>query len=58
MPSQAMIAAGREQTRRSLYRHFVRLSAEVAELKGYRDLALSIGSNAKGEKLVEKLLKY
>ena len=29
--------------------------AEIAELKIYRDLALSIGSNAKGEKLVEKL---
>ncbi len=33
----------------------VLLTAEIAELKGYRDLALSIGSNAKGEKLVEKL---
>lgn len=33
----------------------VLLEAEIAELKGYRDLALSIGSNAKGEKLVEKL---
>jgi len=31
------------------------LATEVAELKEYRDLALSIGSNAKGEKLVEKL---
>ena len=31
------------------------LAAEIAELKEYRDLALSIGSNAKGEKLVEKL---
>lgn len=31
------------------------LEAEITELKGYRDLALSIGSNAKGEKLVEKL---
>ena len=31
------------------------LEAEIAELKIYRDLALSIGSNAKGEKLVEKL---
>ena len=33
----------------------VLLEAEITELKGYRDLALSIGSNAKGEKLVEKL---
>lgn len=31
------------------------LEAEITELKGYRDLALSIGSNSKGEKLVEKL---
>lgn len=31
------------------------LEAEIKELTGYRDLALSIGSNAKGEKLVEKL---
>ena len=31
------------------------LAAEIKELKGYRDLAQSIGSNAKGEKLVEKL---
>ena len=31
------------------------LEAEIAELKSYRELALSIGSNAKGEKLVEKL---
>lgn len=31
------------------------LEAEISELKGYRDLALSIGANAKGEKLVEKL---
>ncbi len=31
------------------------LAAEIAELEGYRDLANSIGSNAKGEKLVEKL---
>ncbi len=33
----------------------VLFEAEIAELKSYRDLALSIGSNAKGEKLVEKL---
>lgn len=33
----------------------VQLQAEIDELKQYRDLALSIGSNAKGEKLVEKL---
>ena len=26
------------------------LEAEIAELKSYRELALSIGSNAKGEK--------
>lgn len=32
-----------------------KLEAEIAEVKSYRDLALSIGSNAKGEKLVEKL---
>ncbi len=31
------------------------LAAEISELKSYRDLALSIGSNAKGEKLIEKL---
>ncbi len=31
------------------------LEAEITELKSYRDLALSIGSNAKGGKLVEKL---
>jgi ERCC4-related helicase len=31
------------------------LDTEIAELKSYRDLAASIGSNAKGEKLVEKL---
>ena len=31
------------------------LKAEIAELESYRDLALSIGANAKGEKLVEKL---
>ena len=31
------------------------LEAEIAELKSYRNLATSIGSNAKGEKLVEKL---
>lgn len=31
------------------------LAAEIDELKGYRDLAFSIGANAKGEKLVEKL---
>lgn len=33
----------------------VKLAAEIHELTAYRDLALSIGSNAKGEKLVEKL---
>ncbi len=33
----------------------VALETEIAELTRYRDLALSIGSNAKGEKLVEKL---
>lgn len=32
-----------------------KLEAEILELKSYRDLAFSIGSNAKGEKLVEKL---
>ena len=31
------------------------LAEEIAEVKSFRDLALSIGSNAKGEKLVEKL---
>jgi ERCC4-related helicase len=31
------------------------LKAEIVELESYRDLALSIGANAKGEKLVEKL---
>lgn len=31
------------------------LRAEIAELEEYRDLALSIGANAKGEKLAEKL---
>lgn len=33
----------------------VALAKEIEELKSYRDLAVSIGSNAKGEKLVEKL---
>lgn len=32
-----------------------KLAAEITELKAYKELALSIGSNAKGEKLVEKL---
>jgi ERCC4-related helicase len=32
-----------------------KLAAEIAEMKAYKELALSIGSNAKGEKLVEKL---
>jgi len=32
-----------------------KLTAEIAELRSYKELALSIGSNAKGEKLVEKL---
>ncbi len=32
-----------------------KLAAEIAELKAYKELALSIGSNAKGEKLIEKL---
>ncbi len=36
MPSQAMIQAGREQTRQSLYGHYVRLSAEVEALKAER----------------------
>jgi ERCC4-related helicase len=31
------------------------LAAEIAELKSYRDLAASIGANAKGEKLISKL---
>lgn len=31
-----------------------KLAAEIAELESYKELALSIGSNAKGEKLVEK----
>lgn len=31
------------------------LAAEIAELEGYLDLARSIGSNAKGEKLLERL---
>lgn len=32
-----------------------KLTAEIAELRSCKELALSIGSNAKGEKLVEKL---
>ncbi|WP_414473568.1 SNF2-related protein [Microvirga sp. M2] len=32
-----------------------RLAAEIAELKGYLDLARSIGPNAKGEKLIARL---
>jgi len=31
------------------------LAAEIVELQGYLDLARSIGSNAKGEKLIEQL---
>lgn len=33
MPSQAAIQAGRAQTSRNLYGHFVRQSAEIEELK-------------------------
>ena len=32
-----------------------KLAAEIEELKSYRDLALSIKANAKGERLVAKL---
>ena len=35
----------------------VRLAEEIAELQGYLDLAKSIGVNAKGEKLIQRLPK-
>lgn len=33
MPSQAVIQAGKELTRRNLYGHFVRQNAEIEDLK-------------------------